>query len=47
LAIVSSHIEEELTTQWPNDTKGVNPNPYIEEELTTQWQKDTKVLIRI
>jgi hypothetical protein len=29
---------EKLTTQWPKDTKGVNPNPYIEEELTTQWQ---------
>jgi hypothetical protein len=32
----NSYIEEELTTQWSKDTKGVNPNPYIEEELTTQ-----------
>jgi hypothetical protein len=29
------YIEEELTTQWPKDTKGVNPNPYIEEELSS------------
>jgi hypothetical protein len=28
------YIEEELTTQWPKDTKGINPNPYIEEKLT-------------
>ena len=41
------YIEEELTTQWPKDTKGVNPNPYIEEELTTQWPQDTKGVIRI
>jgi phage FluMu protein Com len=41
------YIEEELTTQWPKDTKGVNPHPYIEEELTTQWPKDTKGVIRI
>jgi hypothetical protein len=38
---------EKLTTQWPKDTKGVNPNPYIEEELTTQWQIffDIRILI--
>ena len=30
------YIEEELTTQWPKDTKGINPNPYIEEKLTAQ-----------
>ena len=41
------YIEEELTTQWPKDTKGVIQNPYIEEELTTQWPKNTKGVIRI
>jgi hypothetical protein len=43
----NQYIEEELTTQWPKYTKGVNPNPYIQKELTTQWQKDTKWVIRI
>jgi hypothetical protein len=42
ILIKNPYIEEELTTQWPKDTKGLNPNPYIEEELTTQWPKDTK-----
>jgi hypothetical protein len=47
IQILQNPYIEELTTQWPKDTKGVNPNPYIEEELTTQWQTDTKGLIRI
>ena len=36
------YIEEEQTTQWPQDTNGGNQNPYIEEEQTTQWPQDTK-----